>query len=198
MIYLIKSASWNKEKNSFEFILKIGYTKDSSAQNRFSSYVNHNPTVEILFKIPNATREQESLLHKYFKGFRIHGNEWYEYREEIINFFTSHTTKDSFVAFYKNIKQIRDTLVARFGIDYDMFIKTNEFSEEIFTFWRKLQVNYSDKYVAEVFVKFLKDFRKDKIPKIFNVIGCKRKEIRKITFHEQFYWFIGKEGIELD
>lgn len=95
MIYLIKSASWNKEKNSFEFILKIGYTKDTSAQNRFSSYINHNPTVEILFKIPNATREQESLLHKYFKGFRIHGNEWYEYREEIINFFTSHTTRKS-------------------------------------------------------------------------------------------------------
>ena len=95
MIYLIKSASWNKEKNSFEFILKIGYTKDTSAQNRFSSYINHNPTSEILFKIPNATRRQEGSLHNYFKDFRVYGKEWYKYDDDIVEFFKEHTTKDS-------------------------------------------------------------------------------------------------------
>lgn len=95
MIYLIKSASWNKEENRFEFILKIGYTKDSSAQNRFSSYVNHNPTSEILFKIQNATRRQEGSLHNYFKDFRVYGKEWYKYDDGIVEFFKEHTTAES-------------------------------------------------------------------------------------------------------
>lgn len=95
MIYLIRSASWNEEANSFEFILKIGYTKDSSAKNRFTSYSNHNPTSKVLYKIPNATRRQEGSVHKYFEEFRKYGNEWYEYREEIIEFFKTHTTIES-------------------------------------------------------------------------------------------------------
>ena len=95
MIYLIRSASWNEEANNFEFILKIGYTKDSSAKNRFTSYSNHNPTSKVLYKIPNATRRQEGSVHKYFEKFKKYGNEWYEYREEIVEFFKTHTTRES-------------------------------------------------------------------------------------------------------
>jgi len=95
MVYLIKSASWNSEANKFEFILKIGYTKDQSAKNRFIGYGNHNPTIEILFKIPNATERHEGALHEYFREFRIYNREWYEYREEIIEFFKTHTTAES-------------------------------------------------------------------------------------------------------
>ncbi len=95
MVYLIKSASWNSEANKFEFILKIGYTKDQSAKNRFIGYGNHNPTIEILFKIPNATERHEGALHEYFREFRIYNREWYEYREEIIEFFKTHTTVES-------------------------------------------------------------------------------------------------------
>ena len=95
MIYLIKSASWNSKENKFEFILKIGYTGDESAKNRFSSYNNHNPTIEILFKIPEATEQQEMALHEYFKKFRVYNREWYEYNEEIIEFFKTHTTTES-------------------------------------------------------------------------------------------------------
>lgn len=95
MIYLIKSASWNSKESKFEFILKIGYTGDESAKNRFSSYNNHNPTIEILFKIPDATEQQEMALHEYFKKFRVYNREWYEYNEEIIEFFKTHTTTES-------------------------------------------------------------------------------------------------------
>lgn len=95
MIYLIKSASWNSKESKFEFILKIGYTGDESAKNRFSSYNNHNPTIEILFKIPDATEQQEMALHEYFKKFRVYNREWYEYNEEIIEFFKTHTTVES-------------------------------------------------------------------------------------------------------
>lgn len=95
MVYLIKSTSWDSENNRFEFILKIGYTKDNAAKSRFSSYNNHNPTVEILFKIPNATERHEGALHEYFRRFRIYNREWYEYREEIIEFFKTHTTTES-------------------------------------------------------------------------------------------------------
>lgn len=95
MIYLIKSASWNSKENKFEFILKIGYTGDDSAKSRFSSYNNHNPTAEILFKISDATEYQEKRLHECFRGFRLYNREWYVYREEIIEFFKSHTTAES-------------------------------------------------------------------------------------------------------
>lgn len=95
MIYLIKSASWNSKESKFEFILKIGYTGDEFAKNRFSSYNNHNPTIEILFKIPDATEQQEMALHEYFKKFRVYNREWYEYNEEIIEFFKTHTTTKS-------------------------------------------------------------------------------------------------------
>lgn len=121
MIYLIRSASWNEEANSFEFILKIGYTKDSSAKNRFTSYSNHNPTSKVLYKIPNATRRQEGSVHKYFEKFKKYGNEWYEYREEIIEFFKTHTTRESlnFLPEYK----FRQEMVSERVIKIEKFHK---------------------------------------------------------------------------
>ena len=198
MIYLIKSASWNKEKNSFEFILKIGYTKDSSAQNRFSSYVNHNPTSEILFKISEATRRQEGALHEYFKEFRIYGREWYEYREEIIEFFKSHITKDSLTTTHKNIEQIHNALIVK----YDEIIITKEFSREISIFWKKLLDLKDEKWATSTLIKFIECFKKSKINEILEAksekSGYKKDEIRKAILNEQFYQFIGKEGIEFD
>lgn len=92
MLYLIKSASWNKKKNKFEFILKIGYTNDDSLGHRKSAYLNHNPTIEILSTIPNATRQHERRIHQYFEKYRIYGNEWYSYEDDIIRFFKSNNT----------------------------------------------------------------------------------------------------------
>ena len=92
MLYLIKSASWNKKKNKFEFILKIGYTNDNCLGHRKSAYLNHNPTIEILYTIPNATLNHERRIHQYFEKYRMYGNEWYSYEDEIIRFFKSNNT----------------------------------------------------------------------------------------------------------
>lgn len=94
MLYLIKSASWNKKKNKFEFILKIGYTNDNGLNVRKTAYLNHNPTIEILYTIPNATRQHERRIHQYFEKYRVYGNEWYSYEDEIIRFFKSNNTVD--------------------------------------------------------------------------------------------------------
>jgi len=95
MLYLIKSASWNKKKNNFEFILKIGYTNDNGLSIRKSAYLNHNPTIEILYTIPNATLNHERRIHQYFEKYRVYGNEWYSYEDEIIRFFKSNNTAKS-------------------------------------------------------------------------------------------------------
>lgn len=96
MIYLIQSPSYADEtRKTYKDILKIGYTADESAEKRFCLYKNHNPSRVVLFTIPGATLQDESNLHAYFSRYRISGREWYEYSDEIIEFFKTHTTVES-------------------------------------------------------------------------------------------------------
>ena len=90
MIYLIKSPSFKHK-----FILKIGYTMDDRGEKRFESYVGCNPDIEVLYTIPEGTPEDEANLHKYFKHLRYCRFEWYIDSLDIINFFKTHTTKES-------------------------------------------------------------------------------------------------------
>ncbi len=96
MIYLILSASFDPvDPNKFIKILKIGFSEDLSYSNRITSYKNHNPSCKILNTIPYGDRQDEANLHGYFKKYRIFNKEWYEYNDEILDFFSTHTTKES-------------------------------------------------------------------------------------------------------
>lgn len=76
-------------------VLKIGYTADKNSKKRFESYKNHNPFFEILFTISGGTEEDEKNLHYKFKSYLRSGREWFSCEQEILDFFTTHTTKES-------------------------------------------------------------------------------------------------------
>jgi hypothetical protein len=96
MIYLILSAAFDPiDSNKFIKILKIGFSEDLSYDNRITSYKNHNPSCKILNTIPCGDRQDEANLHGYFRKYRIFNKEWYEYNDEILDFFNTHTTKES-------------------------------------------------------------------------------------------------------
>ena len=89
MIYVIKV------EYKVCIVLKIGYTADKNSKKRFESYKNHNPFFEILFTIPGGTEEDEKNLHYKFKSYLRSGREWFSCEQEILDFFTTHTTKES-------------------------------------------------------------------------------------------------------
>lgn len=91
MIYLIKTDYIDGT------LLKIGYTKDKNKDKRFSSYKMHNPKSVVLFTIPGGTEKHEKAIHHKFRPFLYsgYGNEWFNFDQTIIDFFTTHTTKDS-------------------------------------------------------------------------------------------------------
>ena len=93
MIYVILSSAF-KDDNSFEKLIKIGYTDDSKKDRRYYQYKSHNPTIKILYEIPNGTVELEDLIHSYFEKYRYSdfGKEWFMWDEEIIQFFETYKT----------------------------------------------------------------------------------------------------------
>ena len=96
MIYVIRSAAVVDESiPSFEFILKIGYCRDDREKVRTATYLTENPTIKILFTIPGGTEQDEKNLHHHFRKYLRYRNEWFSYNQEILDFFTTHTTKES-------------------------------------------------------------------------------------------------------
>ena len=93
MIYVLKSAGYD-ENNQYIDLLKIGYSKDWDK--RKTQYLLHNPTIKILYEIENLEEEWEHKLHYKFKKYRYedYGNEWFYYREEILEYFKTHDTPD--------------------------------------------------------------------------------------------------------
>lgn len=93
MIYVILSSAF-KDDNSFEKLIKIGYTDDSKKDRRYYQYKSHNPTIKILYEIPNGTVELEDSIHSYFEKYRYSnfGKEWFMWDEEIIQFFETYKT----------------------------------------------------------------------------------------------------------
>ena len=91
MIYLIKTDYIDGT------LLKIGYTNDRSKDSRFRSYKMHNPKSVVLFTIPGGTEKHEKAIHNKFRSFLYsdYGNEWFNFDQSIIDFFTTHTTKES-------------------------------------------------------------------------------------------------------
>ena len=92
MIYLIESSGYKVgENNSISYfrLLKIGYTEDTRKDKRFDQYRLHNPTSRVLFQIPYGTEDHEKRIQYKFRDLKYsgYGNEWFNYSEDIINFF---------------------------------------------------------------------------------------------------------------
>ena len=101
MIYLIKSAGYSDIEGEYIDLLKIGYTKDSSKENRLVSYKLHNPTFKLLYSIPGCDDIIERKIQRYFSEYRYpdYGNEWFKWSDEIIKFFEDHPSEDSILDF---------------------------------------------------------------------------------------------------
>ena len=96
MIYVILSAEIiNKDPSNLGLILKIGYCRDDREKVRTATYLTENPTIKTLFTIPGGTEQDEKNLHHHFRKYLKYGNEWFSYEQEILDFFTTHTTKES-------------------------------------------------------------------------------------------------------
>lgn len=98
MIYLIRSAECReKEDGEIEFFLslKIGYTEDETQdlmknKRLFSLFTGHR-SIKLIATIPGATEEHEKKLHYRFKDFLWDGNEWFYYKDEIVDFIKNST-----------------------------------------------------------------------------------------------------------
>ena len=96
MIYVILSAAFKNGSNTeYESLLKIGYCRDDREKVRTTAYMTENPTIKTLFTIPKGRERDEKNLHHHFRKYLKYGNEWFSYEQEILDFFTTHTTKES-------------------------------------------------------------------------------------------------------
>ena len=96
MIYVILSSAFKNGSNTeYESLLKIGYCRDDREKVRTITYLTENPTIKTLFTIPGGTEQDEKNLHHHFRKYLKYGNEWFSYNQEILDFFTTHTTKES-------------------------------------------------------------------------------------------------------
>lgn len=90
MIYLIRS--YGKGGKS---LLKIGFTaEDNDTGKRIEQYFYYNPLCEVICTIHGGTEEHKSKLHYKFKEHLVRGREWFEDKDEIVNYIKSATLKD--------------------------------------------------------------------------------------------------------
>ena len=106
MIYLLKV------EYKIITLLKIGYTADTSKDNRYTAYKLHNPLFELLYEIPGCSEVLEKKLQKYFSEYRYkdYGKEWFVWNEEIIDYFKNHTTEESLVDLLSDVSSHERTL----------------------------------------------------------------------------------------
>ena len=96
MIYVILSSAFKNGSNTeYESLLKIGYCRDDREKVRTAIYITENPTIKTLFTISGGTEQDEKNLHHHFRKYLKYRNEWFSYEQEILDFFTTHTTKES-------------------------------------------------------------------------------------------------------
>ena len=92
MIYVFESTYFNKFDKSIIDLIKIGYT--DNWRKRIDQYKLHNPGIKVLFIYSEGTEEDEKSLHQLFNNYKYpdYGNEWFNYSDDIINFFKNNTT----------------------------------------------------------------------------------------------------------
>lgn len=153
-LYLGRDSFYDEEKDQHYFILKIGYTADENIDKRLLNYTSHNPSFKFLFKILKGTEEHEKKLHHKFKKYLHHGNEWFEYREEIIEFFKSCSLED-----IDKIKLSKRENISKLESRYPKIEITDEMSSEVkdfFTQWNKCKKTYM--YRIKMICEFLLEY----------------------------------------
>ena len=115
MVYLIYVNHFDKEENKLLELLKIGYTADNKKEARYQTYKLHYPPSKVLYEIPDADTLDEKKLQKYFQKFKYsdYGHEWFKYDQSIVDYFKTHTTKESLsdlpeILKLKNTKSIKE------------------------------------------------------------------------------------------
>lgn len=102
---------------------------------------------------------------------------------------------------YESAQKICNALFLKFGEDSDC-LKTKEFTKELNTLWGKLQKKSGDDAATETFVKFLKGLPAAKVKAVNEAKnikgGASKDEQRKDILTQEFYKFIGAEGILVD
>ena len=173
MLYLIKSAGYKEEGEGMKYfpLLKIGYTEDSKKEIRYTNYRLHNPTFQVLYEIPGATEDHEKRVQYRFRNllFPDYGREWFEYSEEIIEFFKNiksleeleklpkgNTNKDKYLKYKKRIKNALSYLT-------DIVQGTKEFRE----LYEEICDILGDKIIDEPYIMeyFESKFGKEKVEK---------------------------------
>ena len=182
MIYVIKV------EYKVCIVLKIGYTADKNSKKRFESYKNHNPFFEILFTIPGGTEEDERNLHYKFKSYLRSGREWFSCEQEILDFFTTHTTKESLTEikrencdeFFKYKKKYINPVLHNLKVNMIEYITVQE--------------NLLNKIKSLRYESAINNYFKTNYPDVdFNTPEIISKEVQKILqeFENQQY-FTGK------
>lgn len=168
MIYVIKSAAFDKEFTKYKIILKIGYSDDKSFLRRYSSYKVCNPTCQVIYKLLNGTEDDERSLHRYFKKYlyKDYGHEWFEENKEIYDFFDKYKTieqvrkvvplvmssaeKKRLLTNKINLWPIVSSIKEVTGIlDYSIYEECNSSTEDNIFIWIKSKYNLdSDKIIS--------------------------------------------------
>ena len=179
MIYLIESAGYKEEGGIATFfkLLKIGYTEDSKKDRRFDQYKLHNPTSKVLFEIPNGTEDHEKRIQYRFRNLKYseYGNEWFNYSEEIINFFKEiksledieknlpRSTSRNYLKQKNIIKRIVNSI-------YPLSPKLEDNSKEVRKYYKNLIDNLGDKIldIENVYSYLKKDFGEESITNYLN------------------------------
>ena len=99
MVYLVRMSTNKVDDKGNEYLsycLKVGYTKEVDGKTRFRTYYSYNNCFKCLYTIPDATWEDEQLIHDHLSSHRCDSRrEWYNFDDEIIEFFRTHTTHES-------------------------------------------------------------------------------------------------------
>lgn len=77
-------------------------------------YITENPTIKILYLIPELTEAEEKMLHYYFDEYLFNGREWFTYEQEILDFFKELDSQDDL---FKRIDFIKKS-IKKAGKDY--------------------------------------------------------------------------------
>lgn len=166
MIYVIKSAAFNKDYTKFKIILKIGYSDDMSFSRRILSYRLCNPTCQVIYKLPNGTKDDERSLHRYFKKYlyKDYGHEWFEENKEIYDFFDKYKTIEQvrevvplIVSFAEKRKRLEDKIKlwpivfcikeVTGILDYSIYEECNSIEENTFVWIRSKYCSDSEKII---------------------------------------------------
>ena len=174
MIYLIESAGYKEEGGIATFfkLLKIGYTEDFKKDKRFITYKLHNPTCKVLYEILGYDEDIEKRIQYKFKNliYSDYGREWFNYSEDIINFFKDIDKIDLYSlpknpnredkVFKNKLKEVKGIL--SYVLDLS----------EINDYLSKLVDIYGDKLCSEIVIKHLKDDNRD-LSNYEELIKCK-------------------------